>query len=882
MMQIKQLKQFSEYAQHIKTMIDAKRAEATGEEKLLMEQLYRAAAKVEDTIHSPLKIGIVGEFSAGKTFLIGALFGYADMLPVSEIPTTGNVTRLRFKQHQGEAKDEIRPSNIDTYSIEYMDAHSVKQALSHMLKELENRAIQAKLNSALLSQIQQLRTEDPPRLNDIQKWCEETWKESHNASLRTLIREVVIFLRVQSQCNTILGQRYEVSEDVAREGLTLPVLTGNLSSDTFHSIPPPPARLEQSPTSLTTSLIRLTFPLIRRCEVTVNISKKIWDLSPVKGQNDFVLIDFPGLGAETSGVRDAFLCLRELEDVQTILILLNANKPGAGEAQEIFNLMQQHHADLQDRVLVGVSRFNQLPITPDEWERMQSKLPQPVSTVSLSDDDEDNGSLLSLTPTTTSANLRESDVYQAFPALQVLATSAGGLTSRPDRIVFLAPPLYFHHLHQKYPDLPTTSKGYSKEMAEAIRRSLAQKEQFSRVIEALKTSGSADKLTRWLEQAYSSDGGIFTLRQLFHSHVAEHGLQQTFEQASREVTLTEQCKQKLCHFLSRSQAQQPLPAQTKDIQTIQDRVGDLLQTFLRLDAGYKNESVDFSTSTQGREISLSQIVEEEVTSRFYRWPVWQEMLHTVDEQGYITPPSLQKKPGLDLFGGLLAPEETPFADTSEEFLSLFVQECRELEVWLQPHIEQALKRWLEQITVEVAPFRGQLGPAIQRAQQRPELTPKQKASLQVLHAAFTLESLLPQFLQAVLRESMDKQDISRWQKVFPLNLQQKFAWHPDVVSFCPPTQRHQIVMMRVREEMIAGALRELSELLGQSVVSAKHTLRSTLKQIITALEQLRLNAPLLQLLTELPSSSALSPEEQAQLPLFAQLRALSNPIEQSL
>lgn len=127
-------------------------------------------------------------------------------------------------------------------------------------------------------------------------------------------------------------------------------------------------------------------------------------------------------------------------------------------------------------------------------------------------------------------------------------------------------------------------------------------------------------------------------------------------------------------------------------------------------------------------------------------------------------------------------------------------------------------------------------------------------------------SLLPQFLQAVLRESMDKQDISRWQKVFPLNLQRKFAWHPDVVSFCPPTQRHQIVMMRVREEIIAGALRELCKLLGQSVVSAKHTLRSTLKQIITALEQLRLNAPLLQLLTELPSSSALSPKSKLSYP----------------
>ncbi len=881
MIQIKQLKQFSEYAQNIKAMIDTKRAESTGEEKILMEQLYAAANKVEETISSPLKIGIVGEFSAGKTFLIGALFGYADMLPVSEIPTTGNVTRLRFKQHQGEAKDETRPADIDAYTIEYMDPPSVKQALSHMLKELETRATEAKLSPALLSKIHQLRTEDPPQINELQKWCEEVWQESKNPPLRSLVREVVIFLRAQSQCNAVLGKRYEVKADVAREGLTLPVLTGNLASDGFHSIPPPPAKLQEAPESLTTSLIRLTFPLIRRCEVTVNISKKIWDLSPVKGQNDFILIDFPGLGAETSGVRDTFLCLRELEDVQTILILLNAKKPGGGEAQKIYNLMQQHHADLQDRVLVGVSRFNELPLTPDEWERMQSKLPTQTATNAPQEEEEEGLSLLSMVPPTPTSNLRESDILQGFPALQVLTSSARALTSRANRIVFLAPPLYFHHLHQKHPELPVASANYSKEMAEAIRRSLAQKEQFSRIIEALKANGTADQTTRWLEQAYSPDGGIFALRKLFQEHVAEHGLHQISEQASREVTLTEQSKRKLCDFLARNQAQQPLPTHTKDIQNIQDRVGELLQTFLRLDAGYKNESMDFSVSSQGREVSLASIVEEEVTSRFYRWPVWQEMLHTANDEGYLTPPIAQKNAGM--LGGLLASEEEEkLADTSEEFLSLFVQECREIEVWLQPHVEHALKHWLEQIAVEVAPFRGQLFPAVQRAQQHTALTAKQKAPLRVLHAAFTLESLIPQFLQAVLSETMNKQDISRWQKVFPLNLQQKFAWNPDVIAFCPPTQRHQIVMMRIREEMIAGALRELNELLVQSVASAKKTLRLTLKDITTALGKLHLDASLLQLLTELPSTSQLPPEEQAQLPLFSQLRALSNPLEQSL
>src|SRR5215472_13364231 len=45
----------------------------------------------------PVKIGIVGEFNAGKSLLLGSLIGYADALPVSEVPTTGNVTALRLR-----------------------------------------------------------------------------------------------------------------------------------------------------------------------------------------------------------------------------------------------------------------------------------------------------------------------------------------------------------------------------------------------------------------------------------------------------------------------------------------------------------------------------------------------------------------------------------------------------------------------------------------------------------------------------------------------------------------------------------------------------------------------------------------------------------------
>ena len=89
------------------------------------------------------------------------------------------------------------------------------------------------------------------------------------------------------------------------------------------------------------------------------------------GTSEFILLDFPGLGAANSGVRDTFLSLRELAEVQTILVLLNGKSPGSDRANKIFTMMQQQRPgqDLKDLILVGVGRFDQLPLESEGGER---------------------------------------------------------------------------------------------------------------------------------------------------------------------------------------------------------------------------------------------------------------------------------------------------------------------------------------------------------------------------------------------------------------------------------------------------------------------------------------------------------------------------------
>src|SRR5262249_53390410 len=147
----------------------------------------------------------------------------------------------------------------------------------------------------------------------------------------------------------------------------------SITSLRFEELPDAPGPLPQP---LTAAWLRKAFPLIRRLDVEVQLSERIWDLSGMQGAGEWILLDFPGLGAAESGVRDAFLCPRERHEVQTILILLGGGRPGGEGGQNIFSMLSADRPghDLRDSILVVLNRFDQLPIQADGGEAMLDRL----------------------------------------------------------------------------------------------------------------------------------------------------------------------------------------------------------------------------------------------------------------------------------------------------------------------------------------------------------------------------------------------------------------------------------------------------------------------------------------------------------------------------
>src|SRR5262245_33537287 len=129
-----QIRGLKDYADAVLRALDAEPelTESEREDTRLAETLEQVRVLAEETIRragSLVKIGVTGEFAAGKTLLLGSLVGFADALPVHELPSTGNVTALRLVPAAGARGTEVGP-----FSIEFMDRDTAQTCLKELLR----------------------------------------------------------------------------------------------------------------------------------------------------------------------------------------------------------------------------------------------------------------------------------------------------------------------------------------------------------------------------------------------------------------------------------------------------------------------------------------------------------------------------------------------------------------------------------------------------------------------------------------------------------------------------------------------------------------------------------------------------------------------------
>jgi hypothetical protein len=686
MQEAEKIRKLKAYAQGVLAALEAESAAADPGIASLLQTIRTTAQETIRRSGAPVKIGILGEFNAGKTLLLGSLIGYADGLPVSEVPTTGNVTALRFRP-----RPELRQTEVGPFSVEFLDRATAIDCLSELLHAAEERARAAGVGAGhqkTLAALRERAASGP--WQEVEEWCRQVWGhggDAPNPALRNLVRELTWFVRCcRSAAGAALldarstGERvFPVDAETAREGLALARSSTSVSAVKFEELPDAPG---VRPQPLNAPWLRKAFPLIRRVDAEVHLSQRLWDLSGMQGAGEWVLLDFPGLGAAESGVRDAFLCKCELREVQTILILLDGRRPGGEGGQSIFSMLSADRPgqDLRDSILVVMNRFDQLPIQADGGETVLDRL------IGWRDPGSERPDSL---PPADPEPLPERDVLARLPVLGAMVVGARNLTRRDDRIVVLSALWALADLQQQLPgDVRVGSPDFVECLTGLLKETPPLRLKWERLAQLLREAEPRGALSRWLED-FSRDGGLSRLQRLIVDHVAHHGIRQLLDYVRGSA-------EELWRATQRLPKKQPATPSTPGptVDAVRHVVDALYDVYTALKAEYEQATPDLTVAVDGQRVSLQEMVYDQVTRSVFEWPVWNELLNKVQKDGTIQPAVLSQSRKQ---GGWDAEDEEPalkLPTDSREFFEPFKHTLQQNETAALDCILRAVREQL--------------------------------------------------------------------------------------------------------------------------------------------------------------------------------------------
>ncbi|NES99449.1 MAG: proteasome protein [Sphaerospermopsis sp. SIO1G1] len=809
-MELDKLTKFKEYGEFILRRIDSVPQHPSQQEDWVptslddcLMGLREAAQKTMELSTSPVKIGVMGEFSSGKSLLLGSLIGYADALPVSENPTTGNVTAIHIKP-----QDDFVTTKINNFTVEYLSHEGVNECLHFMLAEANRRAVAAGLSVLQVSQIKTGK--------DISHWCEEAWNSSNNLELRYILRELVLFLRAyQAYGEALCSKHYHIDAATAKEGLQLIELPMAIQSLKFADLPPAHIRLPSAPQVLQTQLLQNSFPLIRRVDIQVEISREIWDLT---GADEFILLDFPGLGAANSGARDTFLSLRELAQVQTILVLLNGKSPGSDRANKIFTMMQQQRPgqDLKDLILVGVGRFDQLPLDSEGGERVLDVL---------------------IEDQLDSQPLQTEVVFEKLKVLQTIIDGADAFTNQKERIVLLSPLLGLAELSKRSTSVKAGSEKFlaNLDYPEYLDRSKKLQEKWGKLSEKILASEPRNSLGRQLGY-FAQDGGVSKLRELIQNHVSTHGLKQLYEDTRRAADGIHQQQELLKDIIAEIHEQGVPTADSPDFT-------ELRLAIESLDKNYRNFKKELGKEPlkDRRGVVVIDVIKDELTYRILNWNQW-TLLFNKCQNGTIKLAESKGAAGRLFDRGNRV--NNSIATKSDDFYPEFEKTVEELEEFARDRIRQAvidlLNRLAHQVVVERDKIQAILNPEMEAI-----IANKFGDEAADLFYKLLLGCNPNEWKEAIISEVKEQDKSISPDIMFPLarrdekhSVGQIFDWSTEKEQTSSRHTNHQLFVLRLRDEIMASASLHLVQYVSEVNQQVNAEIEGILDQIIPSLQNL--------------------------------------------
>ncbi|KWV34648.1 P-loop NTPase family protein [Micromonospora rifamycinica] len=618
------IERYQRWAERVRA--DAQAATVPGELIETQRELIGYAFELENAARAPITVGVVGEFSTGKSLLLGALLGNPELLPAASNATTGNVTALRLSA--GPPGSAVAVTGA---SVSLLSGTQIEASAGFILAKIASVVAETRLPV----DVAPLRDYNPVRdgWHVFEQWCRRfIWPdvenpELHEAAVLGIRDSAWELLRIRNALD-----RAGALVDPVNPGVSRPVSLGEyaaaLAIDDLRTLPTrfpvrPPTVPLAAGSELTSGVLRELFPLVGRVNLQISVPAGQWPVHELAGLWEVEFLDFPGLNAR-GAARDDFLSASMLRPVHTILIVVRAERPDTEVPTRFLALLAGHgrgRDELADAAIVVNNMFDLLP-PPAAPAR----------------------------PTTV-AQLAAGHV-----GLRAVLDTGRDLTGgHPDRVAMTSL-LYAIDVHR----MPLRPGGALAATLSTHRPVVGSRMSGWRAAaDAVTPREPAEPLSDALV-AVGEDGGVRALRAMISKHVSEHGVRLKLEALRRHTDALHHLTTRLAwhdHDGARATADgvvADLLQLSKDLgeaeRTIKNRVG-----WLRPGTGDPTWQRHLDEALEELRVEVAAIV--------YRWSGWDETFAAA-RTGRVVPPvrSARPRPPAAPGGGRVHTERRPHTD----------------------------------------------------------------------------------------------------------------------------------------------------------------------------------------------------------------------------
>jgi len=764
----------------------------------LRQEVRQQADDLERQGRDPIAIGVVGEYSVGKSMLIGTLLGRPDLLPVEQRAATGNVTALYL--NPGEPG---LPTTLDGDAVvEYMSEPELVRCVEYMLGELA-AATRAIHRDDILEPLEGY---DPLTAgwDRLDAWCRtHIWPTQNgrepidNLEVRKIAAELLLVRDGHLCGRELLSSQVTVRQQIVRHALDLG--DGSMTTNEFPRRSGAPA-LTLDDVRTDGARLGRSFPLIRRVKYQVKVDPNVWPLQALRGDYQVVLLDFPGLTARRSAKRDDFLSRTALADIHTIITVYDAAKAGTDRPDTFYTMLQQHgrpRAELRESILAVGNALDKVtsPILPE------------------------------------SGPITVDDLCAASQQFREFYDGAMGLVGRQEERITVTSSVVAIEQGRLETTFGAEEQARLEKARAGVRRVVSEWHAISRRL----ADGEAGSPWAAATGGFAADGGFAHLRAMIEGHARAHGL-------ANKLSNMRRCWKKMCEGLDRLARVMPRPEVSRsrsEVEQVRARISSLADEMRQHHERLTRLLNDFRTpltvpADDGRPLITG--VRDRAIVDVATWGQWRAILHRA-EGGLIRKDTPAEQASDNKFTKRVKRLSGGGHDTTAAFEDAFRETCRTHIHSGRQKLSEAVRQWLGERDIEAASLRDRFDDT--------DLRDALGAGLLRLYGGDVEEAEnrvdgLRMIIDLEWAEEPPPKDadlnVDRPAAVdgFPPPRPRALPWHADVPEKDGDTQqrlvRHQLYLFRQRRELANAASAVVTAELVQEIERFYEDMRSSFKE----------------------------------------------------